>query len=206
MNCHQYLSSFLSSVLQRIFIDGSGVLLNSMCVVCFAQILWYKRESKVNNKANMFKFLFVKAVCDLLIFGDKTIDLMYYYCTFVYTNCRLHTTPYYLYWNIYSNNYMTSVAIMVSSLMEVAATLGNRKLPLFLIKSIIAESIFSLNAQWACFHSIALWFFDLFYVTPFFIYYLFNIHFKTFAHKNFKIVLNPIFFVARKVNMHRQTI
>jgi hypothetical protein len=127
MSCIEFFNSFLTSTLQTIIIDGSGILLNGLCVICFAQILWHRHESTVNNKANMFKFLFVKAICDLLIFTNDMISLTDLYCQFVFTSCHLHATSDYWYWAIICQNYVQLALTIVSSLMEVAATLGKRK-------------------------------------------------------------------------------
>jgi hypothetical protein len=45
--------------------------------------------------------------------------------------------------------------------------------------------------------------YHLSYATPFFLYYFFNIHFRTFANDTLKLVLSPFFFLSRKVNVYR---
>jgi hypothetical protein len=127
MSCSQFLESSLSDSLQTTIPNVPGVLLNSLCVLCFAQILWFKRECTVNNKASMFKFLFVKAVCDLLFYTNDLLYLMFIYCKFSYnTSCRLRAMVSFLYWFIYLYGYLESIVLMVSALMEVAATLGKQ--------------------------------------------------------------------------------
>jgi hypothetical protein len=124
MSCLLYDNVLIYNLSVTIIPDAPGILLNGLCVICFAQILWYKHESTVNNEANMFKFLFVKAVCDFLMFTNDIFILMYIFCTFNNTFCHLHATPAFSYWAIYFYYAMEAILIIISSLMEVAATLG----------------------------------------------------------------------------------
>jgi hypothetical protein len=55
--------------------------------------------------------------------------------------------------------------------------------------------------KWFCFAFVAnslLWFS---YVTPFFLYYFFNIHFKVIANETVKYVLTPLIYLARRVGV-----
>jgi hypothetical protein len=124
MSCTEFFYSFLVNSILLMIVDASGIVLNGLCVLCIGQILWYKRESTVNNKANMFKFLFVKAVCELILFTNDIAYLKIIFCEYIYDNCHLGATPVYSYWTMYFLLDMESILYIVSSLMEVAATLG----------------------------------------------------------------------------------
>jgi hypothetical protein len=104
-------------------LDPPGLVLNLMCIIGFAQILWHNSESSTSNisiKSNMFKYLLVKAACDFFIFVSHTVYLLYL-CD---ESCHLYANPAFTNWSIYLNLYMVQILFLLSSLMEVAATLG----------------------------------------------------------------------------------
>jgi hypothetical protein len=92
-------------------VNPIGIVLNLMCVVCFAQILWKKNESA----SNMFKYLLVKAVCNFLYFSDDIFYLFYN---------KLWPTLSYEIWLVYIYNSIQPIVLLISAIMEVMATLG----------------------------------------------------------------------------------
>jgi hypothetical protein len=102
-------------------IDPPGMILNGLCVICFAQILWNRSDesSTASNKTNMFKFLFVKAVCDFTL---QTVDI-FALLNLCGTQCHLYATPFYPIWQAYFYWGIEFTLTTMSPLMEVAATL-----------------------------------------------------------------------------------
>jgi hypothetical protein len=106
-------------------IDSMGILLNALCVACFAQILIHKDRGSSNNsqKGNMFKFFFVKAVCDLILHSGDIIDMLTFWCA---TNCNMHSVSWFwYYWTIFSWD-CEFILMTMSLFMEIAATLGKK--------------------------------------------------------------------------------
>jgi hypothetical protein len=107
--------------LQEILIDPPGIIFNAVCVVCFAQILLNMDSQSSDKKSNMYKFLLVKAVCDLILHSGDIIDMLNFYCG---TNCNMHTVAWFWhYWNIFSWD-CEFVLMCMSPLMDIAATFG----------------------------------------------------------------------------------
>jgi hypothetical protein len=99
----------------KVVVDPCGIALNLLCVLCFAQITWAKTDAS-SGTGNMFKYLLVKAVCDLVYFTD---DIFY---LFNYTTAQ--GTWSFNAWFIVMYNSVDQILLLLSSLMETIATLG----------------------------------------------------------------------------------
>jgi hypothetical protein len=102
------------------FLNPFGLVLNALCVIGFAQILWHRSESNASTQSNMFKYLMAKAASDFFIFIGRTVGMLFL-CD---ESCHLYATPAFTNWNIYLNTYALQNLFLFSSLMEAAATLG----------------------------------------------------------------------------------
>jgi hypothetical protein len=103
-----------------------GIVLSCLCIVSWSRVLWLdnNRGSNASRSAanatagNTFKYLLVKAVCDLLYFAD----MLYYYSPY----------DYHSFWGtlfgIYIYDFGLFFVVFLSSSMDLLATLGKSKL------------------------------------------------------------------------------
>jgi hypothetical protein len=124
MNTCQLLGGQFGYMLISAIVDPMGIVLNGMCVLCIAQILRQKSEDSkitaVTTTSNMFKFLLVKAVCDMVFFAND----VFYTLNFCGSACHLYATPIFTYWLDFFWTWLEQILWMLSPLMEIAATLG----------------------------------------------------------------------------------
>jgi hypothetical protein len=118
MSCSYEMFGFVQYYSTTV-VDPCGIVLNLMCVVFLGQIVSYRSN---NNQANsrhstghMFKYLLIKASCELFYFTNDIFYLFY--------ASQWRTLPFNI-WLIYIRNDCEPIAFMLSSLMEVLATLG----------------------------------------------------------------------------------
>jgi hypothetical protein len=119
--CQQYFTLGLAWF--PAIIDPPGIVFNALSVACFAQILLHKSgdSSGNNSKANMFKYLFVKATCDLILHSGDVLVLLDWFCG---SRCNLNAYPYWWIWYISFDWDFEFILMTMSPFMEIAATLG----------------------------------------------------------------------------------
>jgi uncharacterized membrane protein len=100
-------------------VDSSGIVLNLLCVVCIGQIVWHKSESNANKSSNLFKYLLIKAICDLVYFCFDIFALLSFVRVPIYNNMLSYTI-----YRLYFSKFLNQVLLMLSALMEMMATLG----------------------------------------------------------------------------------
>jgi hypothetical protein len=105
----------------------TGLLLSILCILGWSRLLWLDIGNGVNvnrnadstSTGNMFKYLLVKAVCDLLFFIDYTYGRSAYY-----NDLRLMIPYYKTFYGIYLHLFALFYLCFLSSSMELLATLG----------------------------------------------------------------------------------
>jgi hypothetical protein len=119
----QLLGLEYGNALQAAIIDPIGIVLNSICVICFAKVVRNNsdRTTAAHSPAiNMFKFLLAKAVIELAIQAGSILQVEYL-CG---AKCHAFSSPLYSHWWLYYFNDTAPILWMLSPMMEVAATLG----------------------------------------------------------------------------------
>jgi hypothetical protein len=134
MSCSDSLTNLQIS--GTAIIDPPGFILNLLCVFCIAKIIWNKRAdsstlTSSSHTSNMFSYLFVKAVCDCIFFANDIFYLLGFNCGATCAGYPSGSLAYII-WNIYFYTDMDYTLLMISSMMEVAATLGINKITLLI--------------------------------------------------------------------------
>jgi hypothetical protein len=117
--CADLFTDTFNTIMKVIF--WIGVVLNGLCIVGWSRILWLDRRSNAIQNAgnasagNTFKYLLVKAVCDLLFFVAYIADFFAYHNIYSYFAQVLM---------IYIYPFGIFFVSFLSSLMELLATLG----------------------------------------------------------------------------------
>jgi hypothetical protein len=106
-----------------------GIAPNFLCVLCICQILWFKSDSSATAKENnMFKYLFMKSVCDFIFF----LDHIYLYHLLCDGCSPVIGTKADMVYVAYLYKDMDLILSWISAFFEIAALLGK---PFFCISS-----------------------------------------------------------------------
>jgi hypothetical protein len=139
-----------------------GFLFNILCLLTFSIILKQNMDntqmSRQLNKPQMYKYLLIKSICDIIVYGVNLMQPIYF-CV----NCDASKTWFAQFWFIFFNAYIFSVFLLASGLFEVAATL---------------DCAISINKKWTIIlrdrMAYTITFFIFFFCSIFYIYRLFS--------------------------------
>jgi hypothetical protein len=100
-----------------VIVNPCGITLSLICVVCISQILLHKSESHMTKTSNVFRYLLVKAMCDLIFFCIDMFHVMV-------INSDLLSSLIYNFWIAYFYYPVEPTLLMMSALMELMAAIG----------------------------------------------------------------------------------
>ena len=120
--CNEILNGATSVLSLYAVVSPLGIVLNLLCIVSIAQVLWANRRESMGG--NMFAYFLAKAVSDCVFFVIN-IFWVWYQCSQIgLCTPLMWRTDFYAYWSLIGLDDIADMALVFSVLMEAFAIVG----------------------------------------------------------------------------------